>query len=102
MRSRNLEFIAKRVKPLTQLYAFFDGQNVTKYCVPKLIQISMTSGTFQVGEQVHGTVTATGLGGRRRDSAPKIFFRVAQLNHKEGPYMFLQKLSVRIHILTNL
>ena len=86
MRSRNLEFIAKRVKPLTQLYAFFDGQNVTKYCVPKLIQISMTSGTFQVGEQVHGTVTATGLGGRRRDNAPKIFFRVAQLNHKEGPY----------------
>ncbi len=86
MRSRNLEFIAKRVKPLTQLYAFFDGQNVTKYCVPKLIQITMTSGTFQVGEQVHGTVTTTGLGGRRRDSVPEIRFRAAQLNHKEGPY----------------
>ena len=57
MRSRNIEFVAKKSKPLTQLYAFFDGQNVTKYCVPKLIEISMTSGTFQVGEQVHGIVT---------------------------------------------
>ena len=35
MRSRNIEFVAKKVKPLTQLFAFFDGQNVTKYCVPK-------------------------------------------------------------------
>ena len=86
MRSRNVEFVSKKMKPLTQLYGFFDGQNVTKYCVPKLIQISMISGTFQVGEQVHGMVTTTGLGGRRRDSAPQIFFRVSQLNHKEGPY----------------
>ena len=47
MRSRNIEFVAKRLKPLTKLYAFFDGQDVTKYCVPKILQISMTSGTFQ-------------------------------------------------------
>jgi len=86
MRSRNVEFVAKKVKPLTQLFAFFDGQNVTKYCVPKLIEISMTSGTFQVGEQCHGTVTNTGLGGRTRDNVPQIRFRVAQSNHKEGPY----------------
>ena len=86
MRSRNIEFVAKKVKPLTQLFAFFDGQNVTKYCVPKLIEISMTSGTFQVGEQCHGMVTNTGLGGRTRDNVPQIRFRVAQSNHKEGPY----------------
>ena len=36
MRSRNIEFISKRVKPLTRLYAFFEGVDVTKYCVPKL------------------------------------------------------------------
>ncbi len=54
MRSRNIEFTAKKVKPLTQLYAFMDGQNVTKYCVPKLLDITMTSGTFQVGETVKG------------------------------------------------
>ena len=91
MRSRNVEFVAKKVKPLTQLFAFFDGQNVTKYCVPKLIEISMTSGTFQVGEQCHGTVTNTGLGGRTRDNVPQIRFRVAQSNHKEGPYNFPTK-----------
>ena len=50
MRSRNIEFTAKKVKPLTQLYGFMDGQNVTKFCVPKLLDITMTSGTFQVGE----------------------------------------------------
>ena len=86
MRSRNIEFVAKKVKPLTQLYGFFDGENVTKYCVPKLIEISMNSGTFQVGETCHGTIPTTGLGGRNRDNVPQIRFRAAQLNHKEGPY----------------
>ena len=49
MRSRNIEFISKRVKPLTRLYAFFEGVDVTKYCVPKLLEIEMLSGTFEVG-----------------------------------------------------
>ena len=31
MRSRNIEFVAKRVKPLTKLYAFFDGQDAVSY-----------------------------------------------------------------------
>ena len=52
MRSRNLEVRATKCKPLTRLYAFFDGVNVTRYCTPKLLEISMTSGTFQVGETV--------------------------------------------------
>ena len=86
MRSRNVEFIAKRVKPLTKLYAFFDGQDVTKYCVPKILQISMTSGTFQVGEKVIGMVNPTGLSQITAESLPSIAFRVAQSNHKEGPY----------------
>ena len=61
MRSRNVEFVSKKVKPLTRLYAFFDGVDVTKYCVPKLLEITMTSGTFQVGETVIGSVLRTGL-----------------------------------------
>ena len=85
MRSRNIEFVAKKVKPLTKLYAFFDGNDVTKYCVPKLIQISMTSGTFQVGERVIGVSNKTGLQ-QPTSAAPSIRFRVAQANHKEGPY----------------
>ena len=86
MRSRNIEFVSKRVKPLTQLYAFFDGINVTKYCVPKLLEITMTSGTFQVGENVIGRVINTGLNPDLTDGTPRISFRVAQSNHKEGPY----------------
>ena len=86
MRSRNVQFISKRLKPLTQIYAFFDGVNVTKYCVPKLLEISMVSGTFQVGETVVGTTRDTGLQPLSGVSNPQITFRVAQSNHKEGPY----------------
>ena len=86
MRSRNIQFISKKVKPLTQLYAFFDGVDVTKYCVPKLIEISMISGTFQVGETVIGTAQKIGLGPESGQNSAKITFRVAQSDHKEGPY----------------
>ena len=63
MRSRNVEFTAKQVLPLATMYAFFDGVDVTKYCVPKLLEISMVSGTFQVGETVEGVIIRTGQGG---------------------------------------
>jgi hypothetical protein len=86
MRSRNVQFVAKKVKPLTQLYAFFDGVDVTKYCVPKLLEISMTSGVFQVGETVIGRINQNGLGQNTSGESPRITFRVAQSNHKEGPY----------------
>ena len=87
MRSRNIEFVAKKVKPLTRLYAFFDGVNISKYCVPKLLEITMNSGTFEVGETVVGTSLVTGnMGLNTLSSNPFIQFRVAQSNHKEGPY----------------
>lgn len=87
LRSRNIQFVAKNVKPLTQLYAFFDGVDVTKYCTPKLLEISMISGVFEVGETVIGTINKTGLNQSTIDeSNSKITFRVAQSNHKEGPY----------------
>jgi hypothetical protein len=77
LRSRNIEFTAKRLKPLTRLYSYFDGRAVDKFIVPKLIQIQMTSGTFQVGETVIGTNSTSGV---------EIKFRVAKSNHKYGPY----------------
>ena len=86
MRSRNIEFVARKMKPLTRLYAFFDGVDVTKYCVPKLLEISMTSGTFQVGETVEGRMIRTGLAEESNETSPKITFRVAQINHREGAY----------------
>ena len=55
MRSRNVQFTGTRVKPSTRHYAFLDGVNVTQYAVPKLLEIVMVSGTFQVGETITGT-----------------------------------------------
>jgi hypothetical protein len=75
MRSRNIEFIAKRLKPKTRMYGFFDNVNVNPYIVPKLLEISMVSGTFSYGERVTGTLGSV-----------SISFRLAQANHKYGPY----------------
>jgi hypothetical protein len=86
MRSRNVQFISKKVKPLTQLYAFFDGKDVTRYCVPKLLEINMISGVFQVEETVIGTMDQIGLGENTTNQSARITFRVAQSNHKEGSY----------------
>ena len=86
MRSRNIQFVAKRVKPSTQLFAFFDGVDVTRYCTPKLLEIAMISGTFQVGETVTGTTRPIGSAPIQNSNSPEITFRVAVSNHLEGPY----------------
>ena len=85
MRSRNLKVTTTKCKPLTEMYAFFDGVGVTKYCTPKLLEISMQSGTFQVGETVICTIPSTGIQPEGTD-IPFMRFRVAQSNHRKGPY----------------
>ena len=75
MRSRNIEIIARRLKPTSRFYAFFDHINMTSYIVPKLLEVTMSSGTFTTGETVVGT-----FGSR------SIRFRLATQNHKYGPY----------------
>jgi hypothetical protein len=75
MRSRNIEFVAKRLKPKTQLYGFFDNINVNPYIVPKLLEVTMNSGTFTVGENIVGNL-----------GSASISFRLASSNHKYGPY----------------
>lgn len=84
MRSRNIEFIARKLKPRTRMYSFFDKVNVTSFSFPKLVEIRMTSGTFQVGETVKGSISPPG--GIRIGVTPEISFRVASANHKYGPY----------------
>ena len=86
LRSRNIQFVAKRVKPLTRMYPFFDGQDVSKYCLPKLLEIEMSSGVFQVGETVVGTIGGIGVLRSAPGNSAEIVFRVAQPNHKGGPY----------------
>jgi hypothetical protein len=82
IRSRNIEFIAKRLKPLTRVYTFFDGIDVSKFATPKLIEINMVSGIFEVGETVIGVSNEVVT-----DGVPTEFkFRVAKSNHKYGSY----------------
>ena len=81
MRSRNLEFIVRNAKPRTQMYGFFDGQDISTWCFPKLLEITMETGTFQVGETVWGN--GSGFVG---NSGGDLRFRVATPNHKYGPY----------------
>jgi hypothetical protein len=75
MRSRNIEIIAKRLKPSSRVYAFFDNVDMTSYVIPKLIEVSMSSGTFTAGETVVGSL-----------GSKTIRFRLATQNHKYGPY----------------
>jgi hypothetical protein len=75
MRSRNIEIVAKRLKPNTLFYGFFDNINVSNYIIPKLIEVSVQSGTFVLGETVIGNL-----------GSKSIVFRLATQNHKYGPY----------------
>ena len=84
MRSRNTQFSASDLKPLTPYYQFFDG-NSGVYFIPKLLEIaddntlvnSGSVGTFKVGETVKGYLD---------NDEEVISFRVAASNHKEGPF----------------
>jgi hypothetical protein len=106
MRKRNIEFTAKRMKPFTQVYNFFDGVNVTDYCTPKLLEITMQSGSFIAGEDVEliSISSTTDKGSfpmlssmqtqvdRNTCAYPSIIveenftFRLCTPNHKYGPY----------------
>ena len=85
MRSRNIEFVITRVKPRTQLYPFFEGEDVAKFCFPKLLEVTMNNGTFQVGETVIASPTILDNGSQVA-STPYAQFRVAVQDHKYGPY----------------
>jgi hypothetical protein len=77
MRSRNIEFRANRLRPNTRLYAFFDGVDITNQCFSKLLEISMKSGTFVIGETVD-------IKKNRGSSVGS--FRLASPNHKKGKF----------------
>ena len=87
MRSRDIQFTAKSMKPYNRVYGFFDGVDVTKFCVPKLIEIEMISGSFRTSERVTGRMPSS-LSGQinNRNAIPFITFRVALPRHKFGPH----------------
>ena len=77
IRSRNVGFSAYSLTPGVRHYPFFEGRSGIDI-VPKLIEISMVSGTFAIGETVTGSFGD--------DSTQLISFRTAQPNHKTGTY----------------
>ena len=79
MRERNIEITTNRMKPRTRFYVYFDNVDVTSFVTPKLLEIDMVNGVFEVGEVVHARVPGTG-------KFDNFKFRLAAPNHKEGPY----------------
>ena len=86
MRTRNISVIGTRFRPYTRVYSFFDDVDVNNYVSPKLLEIEMINGTFQVDEAVFGAMNDGGSEVTNGSTIPAIRFRVAQLNHKYGPY----------------
>jgi len=78
-RSRNVEVVGKRLKPNTRYYVFMENVDMTDYCVPKLLPITMVRGSFATGDIVD-TVTPPG------SSTASIRMRLAQPNHLFGPF----------------
>ena len=76
IRSRNVGFSAYSLTPGASHYPFFEGRSGIDI-IPKLIEITMVSGTFSINETVTGSVG---------DGGQLISFRVSQPNHKTGPY----------------
>jgi hypothetical protein len=76
LRSRNIEFDVKGLRPRTRFYSFFQGIDVNKYIIPKLLEIEMISGKFQIGETVESDP---------HFPSTKIRFKLCKPNHKTGP-----------------
>jgi hypothetical protein len=83
MRSRNTEFSVSNLRAFTQYYSFLDGISTIDF-TPKLIEVTSdvqlqnpgTDGSFTVGENIVGF----------DNGVPIITFRLAQPNHKSGPF----------------
>jgi hypothetical protein len=77
LRSRNIEFDVKGLKPRTLFHPFFQGIDVKNYVIPKLLEVEMISGKFEIGETVESDPHFT---------SSKIKFRLCYPNHKTGSY----------------
>lgn len=82
LRSRNFSFECNSLKPVTRFYPFFDKMSAAGLVIPKLIEIEMISGTFNIGEDV----VALSLVENTKQSAVSAKFRLAQTNHATGSY----------------
>ena len=79
-RTRNIEVIGKQLRPNTRYFLFMENINLTGFCIPKLLPITMVRGSFAVGDIVESGTAIQVLG------QPEIKFRAAQSNHKSGAF----------------
>ena len=84
IRSRNVSFFGRSLKPLTRHYQFLDNHSNVDF-IPKLLEIANstslnTSGTLQ-GSFTSGETVKVYKGGQETGR-----FRLATSNHKEGPF----------------
>jgi hypothetical protein len=86
LRSRNIEFISKKLKPSTRVYPFFDNRDVSSFIIPKLIEISMVSGSFLTGEVIETDNQGQVPSANGQSSTPFIRFRAAKQNHFSGAF----------------
>ena len=108
MRKRQIEVDATTLKPRTRFYPYFDGQSMSEFCSPKLIEISMVSGVFEVGETVEGSLDFGQIdpetGGTfhplfKEGAVDEIVFRLAFLRIIEKGLITLQQEFIKqIHI----
>ena len=77
LRSRNIEFDVKGLRPRTRFYSFFQGIDIKDYIIPKLLEIEMISGKFQIGETIESDP---------HFPTHKIRFRLCKPNHLTGPF----------------
>ena len=81
VRTRNVGFIAVRLKPSTRFKLLFDGRDLTSNTTnslvfPKLLEITGATGVFQIGETVSVLDSNGAISGK---------FKLCTPNHKSGP-----------------
>ena len=86
VRSRNIEINATNLKPNTRYYVFMENVDMNEYAVPKTLPITMTTGSFVAGEIFESIGFLSSNRSLPQSSSSRIIGRVAQANHKIGPF----------------
>jgi len=85
MREQNIAFTGTRLKPGTNHYNSFAGEDMIENnirTIPKLLEVTPIQGAFQIGETVRGLAIST----QNQSQGADLRFRLAAPNHKDGPF----------------
>mgnify|MGYP001187130245 CR=1 FL=1 len=85
MREQNIQFIGTRLKPGTNHFNMFAGNDmldIENRTIPKLLEVTPIQGAFQTGETVRGLSVSA----QNESQGIDIRFRLAAPNHKDGPF----------------